>query len=129
MRTTQETKKLRAFLHKLLQQTQDALKEEKSDKRKTLFLKLMAALTESAALHFELQQLESKDRFNISKQSVKRLRNTHHKALGMFVKIPPKSNSSLYEMCTILAIADVIAAHSESESSGNDKASKRIKGS
>lgn len=129
MKTTQATKKLKALLDMLMKQAQDAVAREQADKRGVLFLRLMAALTKSALLHFELQQLEAKDRLEISKQKMKRMRNTHYKALGMFVKIPSESSSSLYEMCTILAIADIMAAHSKNESSSNNngKASKRTK--
>jgi len=117
MTAVQDSKRLRGLMDDLLRQAQTAVEQEKNDRRKVIFLKLIASLAKSVALHLELQKLEGEERFKISKRHMAKLRNTHHKALGMFVTIPAASKSSLYEMCTILAMADVLAAHSGDDAS------------
>ena len=83
------------------------------DKRSELLVELVACLSTAETLHFELQKLEGPDRQRLASSSLEAVRESHFRALGAFMETLPDCPWPFYRLCVILAIKDVIDAHSD----------------
>jgi hypothetical protein len=113
MKETSRVNKLKSIMDLYLEQIRSAVADNGLGEREKLFLKLLAVLTNSVQLHFELQELEKNERLMIPKRKMKKIQNTYFKALSMFMELTSPTNSSLYELSVIMAISDVVSAHEE----------------